>query len=403
MNPKAFDERVPRDPADLKPVVKLMTQPDAGGSFVSAVDFGANGREFVVVKSADGDLGTRGGWFRRLIGATFAWVTKSDDPVTFDAAIAIPQIHEQIWQAQDALRLVIWNIVENPELPDREALIRSALDAFGQHIAQVIRPVLVAKAEDSAAIVEAVRKLAAGGPGGAEIASKAGRVLSGANTKVIDAAMTQMQEALDALTAMREAADASTATKAGDPPADQEADVLKFDQAQVTIAAKAAAEAAVVAAKAANPNATPGELASAAAAASTEVFKAAVMGAPQPAVPSNALAAQLAGQATAPGSDPFAAITSTLASIKATVSKLDETVTKLDAQVIGTDEAPGVIAVVGKHAEILETVAKRLGTPKPPVSAPVATGGGTAEGEPTTVSKGDDVFQGSALGGFGGR
>lgn len=375
----------PEDAANLtldsegRPLVTLLRDPDGAGAFLSVVQRGANGRRISVAKAGpalpgDGNppvnqvgafLGGDGprasGLWARLFAPLLTLFggsggVEKGEPTTFNSAIQAPKLSELLWQATDALRETIRNILADDEIADKGAAHAAAVDQFRAYLLAELAKVPVAKAAEVASLLPS--------PVAVE---KAGKMLSSRNA-------TQVRAARDALSALLAAAGVDDAGEVSDQVA-KEATVL--DVAQLSQAAEAAGRSALAVAKTANPGLTPQQLVEVGTAATASVYKAAVQGPPQPALPSGELARQIAEAANGSGSpaNPTDAFTQAIAGLKSDVMKgvaeLKAQVAKLDADVNGTGEGeahtPGLRDVVAKS---LDVVAKLRATPAAPRGAP---------------------------------
>lgn len=402
MKPEAFDALKRTD--DGRTVVTLMTDPDMEGGFLSLVQRGANGRRITVAKAddqpfdgADSPNGATApgseSWWRRLFGPLLGLATakKADGPTTFDAAISVPRVWDNLWTGQDALRAVIRNVLEDDTIEDKAAKIGAALDGFKAYMLESLADVgTVKKAEDRTALAGYVRAHPATDRATVE---KAGRVISAANMERVKTAIAAAQAlgaALpDLVSSLRELEDAGTVTTKGESP-HEEIDAMTLQQ----IAAAAGDSAREQARKAGLPADQVEQIGRS---ASLDVFKAAaaVGGPPQPAMPSDTLAAQRAqagpeGAGSVVESKLLSAINSGAGSTVtksadpgAQVEQFVELVYKVAREVMGEDLAggPSLRDVVVKHDEILGLLA---GTPAPSQAA-----GDPAE--PTTVQKDGDA------------
>lgn len=378
MSPEAYESV--KKTLDGRGVVTLMCDPDP--EHLSLVDRGANGRRVTVAKADElgGALdpgetvldlrqpnGTAPGFWGKLWSGLFGSVMKrlspaapeptkkGDDPTSFDAAVAVTNLRRGLWDGTDSLISVIWNIFEDEAITDKIGAIRVSLDQFKDYVIGLATMSQVAKLDD-AEIRTAVAKAAR------ICVQKEGKVLSKSNR-------TLLQNAIDALQALMAAAEPTTAQKAetATEPA-EEAPVLK--PADIQILADNAAVSAVKAAKAAGIT-DVSKLAEIGSRASTEVFKMAVSGVPQPGMPQNALAEQRAQAGGENGSmgAPEAMFGAQINSLSDRVSKLAEL---LEGKVAadGKVEQPGVVHVLKgiaqRTADQDARVKKLEGTPAQP-------------------------------------
>lgn len=368
---------------DGQPIVNLLTSPrmteDVG--FLSLVDAGANLREFAVVKG-----GERGSWVSRFLaavglGSVAARLTeKEGEPLTFDGAITAQRLSRARWEATDALWDVIRNVLES-DLEDKSNAIKLALGQFSTMVLGLVEQSTASKRDE---LLAALPGLDA--PAG--VATKAGRVLSARNVSTLQAAIQALTDASAALTALLDTA----TTEKG-----REDDMNPKIIAEI---ATQAADTAIKVAKSAGVS-DAAELARIGAAASGEVFKAAVAGPAQPAMPSDALAGQMAQSRGmgAQAQDPHALLTAALASVATLATKVDSLADRF-AAVEGVinghgDEAPGLLAIASKAVDAVGDARARLerleGTPSAPR--------GGAPQVPRVASKGEapDPWAGSAF------
>lgn len=372
---------------DGRRVVTLMADPsmlDEHGQpvgFLSLVDKGANQRRFQVVKAADlapgqGPTDAPGSaehaptWLTRFLaslGLGSLVATKGDEvgPLTFDAAITAERLRRARWEATDALWDVIRNVMKS-DLVDKPGAVQLALSQFSSVVMGLVSATTAMKSEDVPTI------LAAFDPP-ADLVSKAGKVISAGNLATIRSAQDALAKAAAALEAL-----IKVATPSPSPDPLQE-EPVQLNLAQLESLASKAAESAVKAAKAAGIS-DPSVLAQHGAAASTEVYKAAVMGPAQAAMPTDALAQQLAGSMSGGAPDPHAAITQALGAVTALTTKVDALVAKvngIDTALNGTGEGearePGMLELATKSAELADAVAAKVakleGTPAAPRGA----------------------------------
>ena len=341
MKPKAFDN-LPTT-ADGSTVVTLLRDPDGdeGSMFVSLVNRGANGRRIAVAKvdqpaeetgitfrsdPGPGVLEAGEPWWRRMWSSLLALVggaaKKSED---FDETRAAREFWPTFWDATSILEQTLHEIMESDE-PGRQERIDKALAQFSRFVSGVFEQVPAQKADRFARAIAAELEHA--------------RVIKAGDPATI-------------------AADDHTAG----PTAITTGGSMDLEKM-----AEGAAAAAVKAAKAANPNMTPAELVQVSVAASTEVYKAAVMGPKQPAMPTDVVAMQLRESGAFNGSapDPLAMTQAAMRAMSDTVKKsVEEALPSLiDASISkalqGTEQEPGLAAVVAKQQEILTAVAGRV-------------------------------------------
>jgi len=381
LKPTVFDAAIPRD-ADGNPILVFMTDPDGADAFVSLVDKGANLRRISVAKrdgtevqlSGQGTTPAQGAaWYARIFGPLLGLLglgmaSKSEGAVTFDAAIGVPQLWERIWDAQDALRTVIRNVLEDAEITDKKAKITEAIGAFARYLESEVGALPTAK-RDQAAIAEAsalVRRIA--------------KQQNAATLAGLPAAVSTTP---------------SRAEKAEEEP---------MTQAMILALATAGAAAAVQAAKAADPALTAERLAAVQTDAfATIVAKVAVAGPKQVDLPSNLLDQQQAQSKGASGT--FGGDAS--GKFAKALGKLDMRAVKVEKALFGGGEAddaePGILDILSKVLDRLDVtdglVRKMAGTPAKPKS----DGGGnpkkSAKKDDDTDTGADD-FAGSALSGW---
>jgi hypothetical protein len=414
MTPKQFGN-LPTTPAGL-PIVKLMEDPDLTGAeaFLSLVDKGANGRRVQVRKAADqelevvADLGqvpseeASKGVLAKIAGALgiggwFAQVSKGDGPETFEAAIGVPKLWEALWNGEDALRAVVRNVLEDEDKgpADKRTLIAAALDGFKAYVlAEVDGTVaLASKSEDLQAVALAASRLE--DPRG--VAIKVSKIADvGAISAVLTGLITEIGD--------RDATDrAAKGVTLGVPT--PEGDHVKLES--IKALADAASEQAIKSYRDAGIT-DASQLAQVGSAASAEVFKAAVAGAPQASIPANLLKDQIteAGGTQGKAGDPLAQVMGALGQIKGLATKIDALEQAINGKGEGADAEPGLMALASKALELSTktagVVSKIAGTPAPSVA-----GGGH---EPTPDPKrelarkaeaeADGAFKGTALGGF---
>jgi len=384
-----------------------MTAPDGTpAGFLSLVDRGANLRRFQVVKASELEPATPPGdlpqaWLGRFLTAlglgnlVAKLATKADAPapLTFDAAITAERLRRTRWEATDALWDVIGNVMAS-DLEDKAGAISLALGQFSATVMGLVSAVLATKAEDRAevlAVLEAGPELEIGQ------VSKAGRVISARNQATIESARAALAQASAALEALIALASPPTDPASKANPADPLEDFM--NAATLEILATKAADNAIKAAKAAGVT-VPAELATVGATASTEVYKAAVMGPPQAAMPTNALAQQIAptsvqGQVQ----DPAAMFAQVLGQVSTLATKVDELTKAVNGHGEGETREPGILELATKAAELADLtagkVAKLEGTPAAPRAAgdppPVVTRK-AGQADPT-----DATWKGSAL------
>lgn len=436
---------------DGKPVVMLLGDPDLSDGFLSVVQRGANARRFQVAKAdLEGDelhpanvgaLATAEdkskakAWLESMFGGFLNMIgiaSKGSGPTSFDAAVGVPVLYDALWIAHDGLVTVVGNILRDEEVLDKRAKILDALEAHRDFLAAHLDALPTLKADQVREVAELARK--------ADLdvtleranlaARKVARVIETADRGRLNRAKAILEDVVARL-------------DPGPGPSLFPDLTLQEDDMNVQIAASQAADLAVKAAKAAGVT-DPAKLAEIGAAASTEVFKAAVMGPPQPALQSDNLARQraMAGDENGSGWNAEGALLSAINSgagslvMKSTVAKdatgrdvvrsvvvkdLDgkERLLQNDGDALawlvgraakaqelevllrgdGSEENPGYIAAT---EGVLVNVAKALGIPEA-----TAQGSGTPAAVPTpdveddararARKADDDAFAGSAL------
>jgi hypothetical protein len=418
--------------ADGRTVITLMSDPSQvdpltgePAGFLSLVGAGANQRVISVAK-ADPDspapqvpifTAAHGGagpdtssWWRGVFGPLLALpamamkalglstVKKDGEPTDFNAALAAEALNRARWQATDALWEVIGNILEDATIVDKRTAISVALDQFRAHILDLVDRFPVTKAEDATALALAMKAAPIGLPSDPTIAQKAGKVISAANMDTIQSALTALEATRAALSALLTANE--KAAKAADPLSTPDPEAPAMDPIKLAAIATAAAETAVKVAKAAGVT-DPARLQAVALEASAAVFKGAVMGPAQAALPTGELPRQL-GQ----GSSVDGSMSDPETMIAAIVGRLGPQIDAMVAKAVkpATDKVDGLETVIkgvgepGKEghrmglAEALilttERVAKLAETPNRPRGA----------GDPETARKSDgSAWKGSAF------
>ena len=315
---------------DGLPVLGLLTNPHGGadgkGMFVSLVEEGANLVDFTTVRSVEidqaaleaathqnGGAGSNARWWERMMDWRSWFPVGGGDPIAraapdFDAAFAAGEFNNSLWRGWYVLEDLIYRTLEAPEIGDKRATVGKFIDQF--------RDMLISKIPAQDDQVIALSRVARAQ---VEIAKRAGKVISTAN-------MDKLLKALAAIDSLRaeigsvieagggDTRSATTARAVADPAAGQEANVPTLDTAAVKAAALAASDTAITIHRSLNPSAPPGELTKVGQDAAQAVFRAAVMGPAQPAMPTNAFEAQMAqyGQ-LGNASDPTAQAISKLA------------------------------------------------------------------------------------------
>ncbi|MGB0685822.1 MAG: hypothetical protein ACPGQD_06545 [Planctomycetota bacterium] len=443
MKPEDFDN-LPQDANTGQPVIKLMADPNMTGpdAFLSLVPKGANGRKIKVRKAVEGpgatgeiddgillDLGQstseaeqtgKVGILKAIAGAlglgrfletnpvSGDLVIKADGPTTFQAAIAVPKLWDELWMAEDALRIVIRNVLEDDEVTDKLSAVQAATAGFAQHVNAVVAQLAMAKVSKAEAAAITVA-LATGDASASKI--RVERV-SKAGLPTIEIAENAGAAYKDALAALRAAGTPQPAAKGVTLPITPPEDESMIKLEEVTKAAEAAAALAIKVAKSAGIT-DPSELAKIGAAESGKVFKAAVMGPPQPGIPTTTLQTQIT-ESQGTNGQPGNPMDVLMGAINAAggpqrfgsmVTKMDEIHAALFGKGEGDDKQAGLQEVVAKNVEataaLAERVKKMAGTP----ATPPASGGGqpAPTGQPELATKAEDeAFAGSALGGFGG-
>lgn len=410
--------KLPRT-ADGRAVVTLMADPsmvDADGQpagFLSLVDRGANMRRFQVVKAEDmardptdppGTPDQPQAWLARFLNALGlgslvskleAKAAKGDgsEPLTFDAAITRERLRRARWEATDALWEVIGNVMAS-DLADKPGAVRLALDQFSTVVMGLVAASSVAKGQDLATVLEGLEAPAEA----AELATKAGRVISARNRATLESAQEALAKAQAALADLIALATTDTAAKAADP---QEDPTMILTPAQVAALAEAAGTTAIKTAKAAGIT-DPAELARIGNEATALVFKNAVIGPAQAAMPTDTLARQIADSAGLSGNatDPLVAIGAALANVATLATKVAALEKAVNGHGEGDAREPGALELATKAAElgfaIAEKVQKLQGVPAAP------RGGGDPEARTETARKAaqadEDTFRDSPLG-----
>lgn len=416
-------EQLPRTP-DGRTVVVLMHDPamtDADGNevgFLSVVNRGANGRNFLVAKAdlleengggpaflAREGAVPGGPWefLRRTFGALFglgaAATAKSDDPVTFDAALSAPRVSDALWQAGDALRQVVRNILADESITDKAAMIAAALDSHKAYILTEVKAALalVTKADQRRELADAVRGMERDGRW---LATKAGRMISAPNMATLTAALASLQEAVSAVQGLIKAATPATTDKSEDP--------MKLDAAQLATIGEAAGTVAISLARKQGTT-DPATLQAIGERASATAIKEYVTAGAQPSLTPGLLTEQL-GQAAANGKVPdvLARLETALGGVTGMAMKLDalgERLGKLEGAINGSPSGdgktaePGLLAVVAKHGELAVATAQKVAML---ANTPARPRGSSEPPQREVTAKADDkTFEGTALSGFG--
>ena len=293
---------------DGLPVLGLLTNPHGGadgkGMFVSLVEEGANLVDFTTVRSVgidqaalegstyqNGGAGPNARWWERFLdwrswlGSDGAPVARSTD---FNAEFAAGEFNNAMWRGWYVLEGLIYDVLQAPDIGDKRKTIALFIDQF--------RDMLISKLPANITTEETI-ELARIARSQVEVAKRAGKVISAANMDKLLKARAAIKDLDATIGSVIDAggggtSDATTARAAGDPAAGQEATVL--DTAAVKAAALAASDTAIQIHRQINPAATPGELMKVGQDAAAAVFRAAVMGPPQPGMPTNAFEAQAA-------------------------------------------------------------------------------------------------------------
>lgn len=284
---------------DGNPVVVLLGDPDLSEGFLSVVQRGANARRFQVAKAelpndelhpanvgtlaTAEDQATAQGWLARVFGNVLGLFQASKGaPTSFEAAVGVPQFYDALYLADDGLWTVIGNILRDEEVLDKAAKLRAAIEAHAAFLIAAVDSIPTMKSEtarevagltvnaEAFAFLERAKASAA----------KVDRMIGTADRGRLNRAKAILEDVVARLEPSPGAALFPSLT-------------LQEDDMNVQVAAKAAAETAVQAAKSAGVT-DPVKLADIAVAASTEVFKAAVAGPPQPALHTDLLARQRA-------------------------------------------------------------------------------------------------------------
>lgn len=407
-------EKLTGTPGDDRKIVTLMVDPqmtdDTGQEvgFLSLVDRGANGRRFRVWKAEGDGPGTSlepttapgsdvhpQAWLGRFLGALGlgGLVAKlgiaskgEDDPITFDAAMLREQLRRARWQATDALWEVIANILANDQVTDKAGAVKLALEQFSSTVLGLVTATLATKAEARAEVLEGLEP----GPDDlATLATKAGRKISARNRATLVSSRDALAKAVAALEDL---------IKIDEPPTDEtatKAEGEEMDATQIKALATEAGANAITAAKAAGIT-DAGQLAQIGAEASTAVFKAAVMGPAQAAMPTNTLANQMAQSGpNASASDPLAQINEVLSQVRGLATKIDAIDKAVNGHGEGDEREPGALELAAKAAELSAATASKVAKIETTPAAP--RGGG--DPAPATARKADtdDTWSGSAL------
>lgn len=426
MNPDDYG-RLPRHPETGTAVIKIMTDPsgdDAAGvdrAFLSLVDRGANGRTFTVVKAAgspdDSSPALQPGTDEALEGQPPLWrrmfafllgggntptgtgaVGKSDNaPVDFDAAVAMPKLREQLWTLEDGLREVIRNVLAADDVTDKPAAIAVALDRFKAHVLLAVNQALLAPTtvvSKSLAAYMATPAAAEWGTAPSIPADRSAIVAIDATVQTVQKALADLPPLLARL----------TAGKAGSPaPHTLEDDNTMITAAMLTLIATTAGEQATLAAKAAGIT-DPAVLEQRRAHAAAVAMKVAITGAPQPGIPTDTLAQQMA---MAPfGNSPADFEAKIASAVQSALGGMVAKLADLEAKLVGKGEGdarePGVLEVVVAQGKAIDamasTVAKIAGKPAAPRAAAEPQLG--ADGKPVVAAKGaddDGLFDGTPL------
>lgn len=278
-------------------------------------------------------------WWRQMFGGLLGLrepVAKAPSQ-TFDEAIVIPLVWDRMWEGIWALEDTIGGILSDEEQADKQQAIDIALSQFARYVSGVFNEIPVLKADQAAAIAAISPRVRA---------EKAAGMIPGADPATIAVARSALAAADLALAAVVKAKadhkpddddEPETAAKANEE-AEMNAELI----AKVAIQA---GTAAVQVAKAANPQLTGVELQAIGTNATQAVFKAAVMGPAQPALPADVIAKQLAEGAGVSGnmSEPMALITRALNGIQSLTAKID-----------GIGAAMGVDLATGKTLTLKE-------------------------------------------------
>lgn len=383
MDPIDF-ARLPR--VEGQPTIKLMDDPggDGGDVFLSVVTKGANGRAVTVRKVDPGeDAGAAGELGEGLLGAMrtvaarlgFGVVAmKSDGPETFEAAIAIPNFWDRVWEAHDGLCMVLRTLMESETVEDREAAMVAAIESHAAHLSEIVKGMHVRKLADVAEVVDLHAELA----GLVELPAEARELATKAAS---DADLAPLIAALRA--GSNDGSRSVTRKTGGDtvrPSPLTEDDVNKIDQLKST--AIAASETAIKIARDAGIT-DNAELVKIGQAAAADVWKAAVGGPPQPSLTPGFLAEQLSmAPAGAKPNDPLSSFSKVLAALgmghdqaAAMVKKIEDAgdlggrVDALELEVRGSESEAPIRELATKALEAAvtsaETVRKiaRLPTP----------------------------------------
>ncbi len=344
---------------DGQPVVSLLTNPHGGadgkGMFVSLVEAGANLVDFTTVRSAgidqnalenstyqNGGAGQGARWWERFLDWR-SWFGADGQPVTrstdFNAEFAAGEFNNAMWRGWYVLEGLIYDVLQAPDIGDKRKTIGMFIDQF--------RDMLLSKLPANITVEETI-ELARIARSQVEVAKRAGKVISAANMDKLLKARAAIKDLDATIGSVIDAgggtpSDATTARAAADPVAGQEASVPTLDPAVVKLAALAASDTAITIHRQINPAATPGELTKVGQEAAAAVFRAAVMGPAQPAMPTGALEAQIAqfgqlGGATDPTLMAIAKLAGELVA-RDLAAKLDPMSKKLDE----------IVTLAGQH------------------------------------------------------
>jgi hypothetical protein len=399
MGPHDFDAKITKT-ADGRPVVTLMTDPNMGedgaDGFLSLVNRGANGRTFKVTKAGDfndlgaeadlGQLATDRGWLMRLFGPIVDMFGGPGKPTTkgadFAAELLPSAVYDRFYRGIDALESVIYSSLHDEEISDKRATVEIALSQFVAWILEGFDGVGSLSKKDAATVAE---HLEAGKLSALEaISLKRGdrfKVIAGPGPATIDKKAPPIERA-----------------NAGSIPNEDP----EMTHEQIQAIAQKAAESAVALAIKFNPATSPADQAEIAQKAAEQVFKAAVAGPAQPAMPTNTFAEQLKGSGFAGRGDVIAALEGALGGKFKSMKHLADTVDRLDGQLNGRpsrksangeeiEADPGIVAVFDQLLDGLALAQKGARTPKAP-TADTDTGAG---GEQP-----DTTFDGTAFAGF---
>lgn len=296
---------------DGLPVLGLLTNPHGGadgkGMFVSLVEEGANLVDFTTVRSVgidqaalenstyqNGGAGPNARWWERFLDWR-SWFSSDGAPVArstdFNAEFAAGEFNNAMWRGWYVLEGLIYDVLQAPDIGDKRKTIALFIDQF--------RDMLISKLPANITTEETI-ELARIARSQVEVAKRAGKVISAANMDKLLKARAAIKDLDATIGSVIDAggggtSDATTARAAADPAAGLETTVAAaLDPVALKAAALAASDTAITIHRGINPAATPGELTKVGQDAAAAVFRAAVMGPPQPGMPTGAFEAQMA-------------------------------------------------------------------------------------------------------------